>query len=149
MVVRCFSNACIFYQDTLLLILHKKTGRWLPVGGHVEENEYFFDALLREIKEEVNLDVEVLNPSRSFLSSERHIPPFSVFSKKDSYGSSCQYFDYLAVAKDPEALKIQEEEILDYKWFSLSELESLTENINVSAKEYFLFAFRYYLKNFF
>ncbi len=35
--------------------------KWLPVGGHIEQNETPDEALLREIKEETNLDVELLN----------------------------------------------------------------------------------------
>ena len=54
--------AWIFYEDKVLLIHHKKTGKWLPVGGHVNLGEHLLDALKREVKEEVNLDIDLLSP---------------------------------------------------------------------------------------
>ncbi len=44
------TNAFVFYENKLLVIHHKKLNIWLHPGGHVDENESFFEALLREIK---------------------------------------------------------------------------------------------------
>lgn len=41
----------------MLLHLHKKLGKWLPVGGHIEQGELPDMAALREIKEESALEV--------------------------------------------------------------------------------------------
>ena len=46
----------------LLLFRNKKKvdinkGKWIGVGGHIENNETPIDALIREVKEETNLDV--------------------------------------------------------------------------------------------
>src|SRR3989344_5120336 len=53
-------DALIVYQDKILLIFHKKHQIWLQVGGHIELNEDPEEALLREIKEECGLDVEIV-----------------------------------------------------------------------------------------
>ena len=53
--------AWIFFEDKVLLIHHKKTGRWLPVGGHVEADEDLLSALHREVMEEVGLEIKVLS----------------------------------------------------------------------------------------
>ena len=45
----------------VLLVHHAKHDMWLPPGGHVEKNEDFDAALLREIKEETNLDVDIIS----------------------------------------------------------------------------------------
>ena len=48
--------------DRVLLIQRGKApniGRWTFAGGRVEENERLADALVREMKEETGLDVEV------------------------------------------------------------------------------------------
>src|SRR5437660_1849232 len=44
----------------VLLILHRKLGKWLPLGGHVELDEDPEQAALREAKEESGLEVELL-----------------------------------------------------------------------------------------
>ena len=51
----------ILKEDKVLLIHHKKLDVWLPVGGHIDENETPDQALVREIKEEIGIDVEILN----------------------------------------------------------------------------------------
>ena len=47
----------IIHNNKVLLIHHNKLNLWLPVGGHIDENETPDQALRREIKEEVNLDI--------------------------------------------------------------------------------------------
>ena len=50
----------LIHEGKILLIDHKKLGKWLPPGGHIDENETPDDSLIREFKEEVNLDVELV-----------------------------------------------------------------------------------------
>ena len=54
-------GAYVFDSDKVLLVLHKKLGLWLPVGGHIDDDELPDDAVKREIFEETNLKVKVLN----------------------------------------------------------------------------------------
>ena len=42
-----------------LMIKHKKLGKWLPPGGHINQNEIPDDAAKREVKEETGLEVEL------------------------------------------------------------------------------------------
>jgi len=56
----------IFNQENKFLIARKKTGTpnaglWEFPGGKVEENENDFEALHREIKEELNISIANLN----------------------------------------------------------------------------------------
>lgn len=49
-------------QDMFLLVKSKRnfgayTGLWYPPGGHLEDGETEKDALIREVKEELNLDI--------------------------------------------------------------------------------------------
>ena len=60
------SRAIIIDNDKLLVFFRKKirdgkeiTYYAIP-GGHVEENETLKDALIRELKEEMNLEIEIL-----------------------------------------------------------------------------------------
>ncbi len=53
------SEVFIVYNQKVLLRKHDKLGVWLSVGGHVEINEDPTEAAVREVKEEVGLDVEL------------------------------------------------------------------------------------------
>ena len=57
----------IFDHDKVLLLYRNKKkndineGKYIGVGGHIEEGETPLDAVIREVKEETNLDIE--NPT--------------------------------------------------------------------------------------
>lgn len=55
------ASALIIKDDKVLLIHHKKLNVWLYPGGHVEETESPDETLLREVKEETGLDVEIIS----------------------------------------------------------------------------------------
>jgi len=50
----------VVHDARVLLILHRKLGKWLPLGGHIELDEDPEIAALREAKEESGLDVELI-----------------------------------------------------------------------------------------
>lgn len=50
----------VVHQNRILLILHKRLGKWLPLGGHIELDEDPEQAAHREAKEESGLDVELI-----------------------------------------------------------------------------------------
>src|SRR5512137_1203411 len=50
----------VVHEDRLLVIHHRRLGKWLPLGGHIELDEEPEIAALREAKEESGLDVELL-----------------------------------------------------------------------------------------
>jgi 8-oxo-dGTP pyrophosphatase MutT (NUDIX family) len=52
----------IVYKNKLLLRMHDKFNTWLSVGGHIELGEDPMQAAIREVKEEVGLDVELIGP---------------------------------------------------------------------------------------
>jgi 8-oxo-dGTP pyrophosphatase MutT (NUDIX family) len=56
-----FTVAIFVVRDAkVLLVLHRKLGKWLPLGGHIELEEDPEMAALREAKEESGLEVELL-----------------------------------------------------------------------------------------
>ena len=118
----------IIDKDKLLLIHHKKLNLWLPVGGHIEQNEIPDDALKREIKEETNLDVEII-------SSTEHITPkgntkislatpFHVNVHSVGDHDHCSLF-YICKPLNPDALKINSE-LKNFRWVSKDELDDKT-----------------------
>lgn len=58
----------IVRDGKVLLVHHRKLGRWLPVGGHIELGEDPEEAARREAKEESGYDIELFGarPPRDF-----------------------------------------------------------------------------------
>jgi ADP-ribose pyrophosphatase YjhB (NUDIX family) len=62
------ASALIIDKGKVLLVYHKKLGVWLYPGGHVEADENPEEALLREVKEETGLQIEILGEKDENLS---------------------------------------------------------------------------------
>lgn len=53
-----FTNMCLIYKDDDILVQERKKKDWPGLtfpGGHVEKDENFYDAIIREVKEETGL----------------------------------------------------------------------------------------------
>jgi 8-oxo-dGTP diphosphatase len=50
-------HAYCFYRDQLVIVFAKKKGFWTPPGGGVEAGETPEEAVIREVREETNMDV--------------------------------------------------------------------------------------------
>lgn len=53
------AEAFIVYKNKVLLRMHDKLKIWMSVGGHIELDEDPVQAVIREAKEEVGLDIKV------------------------------------------------------------------------------------------
>ncbi len=110
----------IFYNHEVLLIHHKKLNMWLPVGGHIEKDETPDEAIMREAKEETNLDITLCNiPSLPILGktiTHLAIPFYVNVHNVDSHNHVGLY--YVSYAHNPETLCINKEEVLDVSWFT-------------------------------
>jgi ADP-ribose pyrophosphatase YjhB (NUDIX family) len=141
-------TAFIFHEDKLLFVFHKKKKCFMHVGGHMEEGETFSECLLREIKEETNLDVEILDMGVSSVElggelKREPVPFFIHNTKKD--GKEKISLDYIAVARDISNFKLQESELSDYKWVSEEELpkvESVPLVIKLASEAFMIYKSR-------
>ncbi|HEV7666406.1 MAG TPA: NUDIX domain-containing protein [Chloroflexota bacterium] len=50
----------VVHRQRVLLHWHRKLARWLPPGGHIEDNEVPDDAAVREVREETGLSVRLV-----------------------------------------------------------------------------------------
>ncbi len=116
------ATACVVDKETkkVLFIYHKKLNKWLLVGGHIEENEDPETAVIREVKEETNLDITLLG--KRYPREEDFIIPFAL--QRNIVKENHIHMDifYVALAKDSSKLKEKEDEILGSKWFSKEEI---------------------------
>ncbi len=119
-------------KTQILLILHKKLGRWLPAGGHINEDEIPHEAVIREVLEETGIAAEIINYSPNLNCDDPHtkqIPaPFCMHVDEiPPYDQSEKHFyidlTFILQAEKLE-IRLQEDEIDDAKWFTKAELES-------------------------
>lgn len=107
--------------------------KWALCAGHVDTKESLENAALREIKEEVGIDIS-LNDLKPFAEREVTI--------KDS-NSHITYFYYIKSNLNEDDFIIQEEELSEVKWFDLDTvidmIKSHDENIVFSEKRIPLF----------
>lgn len=110
------SCGCIIIKDGKVLIEHQKHGSevfWGFPKGHKEGNETNEQTALREVKEEVGLDVEII----------KNLPPVELNYEIKDVKVDKKVFLYFAKLKDPsQQIKIQESEVTEYKWVELAKI---------------------------
>ena len=72
--------------DATLLHWHHRVKAWLPPGGHIEPDEDPVQAILREVKEETGLDVQLI-PTQQIphISNLEQVPPPRTILVEDVY----------------------------------------------------------------
>lgn len=107
------SCGCIIIKNNkILLVYEKRRNFWGLPKGHVEQGESEEETALREVREEVGLDVEIDKTKRYSLNYiiNNEIDKTSIF--------------YIAKPKN-EDIKMQESEIGNIKWCSFEEAVEL------------------------
>jgi len=131
----------IFYDNHLLLVEHKKLGLWLPVGGHIEPGEIPDEAMLREAKEEVGLDIKIIDLGDQSYRGENEIErcAMAFHSNVHPVGDHYHYCQFFLCESDNKELSINEREISDAKWVSFTDLNNALSNIRPKGLEFLAF----------
>lgn len=132
----------IVYKNTILLRVHDKYNIWLGVGGHIELDEDPNQAAVREVKEEVGLDVTLDNSLQIFTKDNGDyrelIPPYFVNRHKINDTHEHITFTYFAKSDTNKVEQLTEDEqSSDCRWFTKEEIEQL-DDIRDSVKFYAL-----------
>jgi len=85
-------------------------------GGNSEENESIYDTLIREIKEETNLDLSKV------------VSYIDYFDYLTDGGKKCRQFNFKINVKDGIIILTEQD---DYKWLNINEID----NIDRMSKE--------------
>lgn len=119
------SGPVIVENNKVLLNQHGDTEFWKFCGGTLEQNETLLETVKREVKEEMNLEIKILNPEPFFFYTQKH---------SDEGVKDVILAHYLAE-------RIGEispgEDIREWKWFDIDDLpDNLAPNIIPTLKHF-------------
>lgn len=117
--------AVIFNSDGKVL-LHRRKGvnKWCVISGHVEFGETIEQAILREIKEETNVDADILRFIGVYSSPLNQTYHYN--DKRVQYVTS--YFE--AILNDEIDTSYSNNETQELRFFNVDDLPSEMDQIN-------------------
>jgi 8-oxo-dGTP diphosphatase len=127
----------IVHEGKVLLRRHRKYGSiWLSIGGHIEAGEDPIEAALREVKEEVGLDVVIDDSGKRYDSPIEGvfrdlIPPVAIGRHRIPGGPDHVIFVYFARCASDAV--VPEDPADEWCWVSKEELASMDLVPNVRA----------------
>ena len=108
-------------EGRTLLLLHRKLGKWLPPGGHIDPHELPDVAALREVKEETGLQVALLDAGEPLGSVRRLAQPLCILL--EDIASDHQHIDLIYVARVLEGdVRHAPSESHEWRWYDVGEL---------------------------
>ena len=127
----------VVQNDRILLIHHRKLGKWLPLGGHIELDEDPEIAALREAREESGFEVELLGerppttePGTRALLAPRFLDIHRITETHEHIGMI-----YWARPKSGN-MTLAPEEHHDIRWCSREDLDVLKPAMSNAVKWY-------------
>ena len=136
------STVLVVCKNLILLRKHEKYGIWIGVGGHIELDEDANTAALREVKEEVGLEVTLVPPPhwKHALDTDMYrelIPP--MFMNIHKINETHQHHDFIFIAKSNTQDVVPENKDDVWKWYTREEIETF-EPLEPRVRAYALFA---------
>lgn len=134
----------VVHKDRVLLRKHDKHGIWLSVGGHIELDEDPTEAAVREVMEEVGLDVELSDSLLPFHLREADyrelIPPKFMNRHRISPTHEHLTLTYFATTKTDTITNDGRERSEKCRWFTREELQGKEFTIRDPIRVYALVA---------
>jgi ADP-ribose pyrophosphatase YjhB (NUDIX family) len=120
----------LFHEDKTLLIWHPKFLKWMPPGGHLEQDEMPTDGAKREVLEETGLEIAFFPDEHLWIKSPNAVswerPHFCLLEKLPPFGDqpAHEHIDLVFLAR-PLSLIPNSEPAHPVRWFTLEEIEEL------------------------
>lgn len=132
----------VVYQDKVLLRKHDKYKMWLSVGGHIELDEDPEHAAIREVKEEVGLDIELVGARPEFAEKDYRELLVPRFMNRHKVSPTHEHVTliYFGRAQTDQLVLSTNELSEECKWFSKEELNNPAWGIYESVKTHALTA---------
>ena len=124
-------GAIIVSENNEVLIMSRKEDDFmggideLP-SGNMESGETIYEALIREVKEETNLDIEKVT---SYINS---------FDYVSGSGKKARQFNFAVTVKSTDTIKLTEHD--SYKWLSIDEARKnakITDEVKFALEIYY------------
>ena len=136
-VLRHFTVAVfVVHAGRVLLHYHRKLGRWLPPGGHIEDNELPDDAARREVLEETGVRIRLVGARGLSIAIPKQLVVPAGIQLEDIYPGH-QHIDlvYFAVPEVGEPVDIAADlvEMDRVGWYSPVDLAPLGVDDEIRA----------------
>lgn len=126
-----------------LLLHHRKLGKWMWPGGHVEAYEHPLEAAIRETEEESGLDVAAYLPALTVYDDhvdQLPLPNYLFQERIEAHKAEAEHYhiDHIYVARVPQQeFQHNQAESHDIGWFTLEEIEQLPlfENVRTLLRQ--------------
>lgn len=136
------ADVFVVYGDKVLLRKHEKYHLWLAVGGHIELDETPDVGALREVKEEVGLDVEligdIVDTGEDSSGYQELLPPRYMNIHPISATHQHISLIYFARAKSDEVKPSGDDISNEWRWLTREELEKNELGVKPSIRFYAL-----------
>lgn len=130
----------IIHKNTVLLRKHDKYKIWLSVGGHIELDEDPNKTAIREVKEEVGLNITLADDLRPFEKKtpeyEELIPPKFLNCHKINETHEHICLVYFATSSTDVITPSESEKTEEWKWFTRKELGDASFGIQPNITHY-------------
>jgi 8-oxo-dGTP pyrophosphatase MutT (NUDIX family) len=129
----------IVHGNKVLLRMHDKYKIWLSVGGHIELDEDPTQAAVREVKEEVGLDITLVgttthsgeDPHDTFQYRDL-LPPRYLSRHRVSPTHEHVTFVYFAKSESEQVtVTYDDDQSEEWKWFTKADLEATDLRPNI------------------
>lgn len=119
----------IVHDNKVLLRMHDKFHKWLTVGGHIEPNEDLIEAAYREVREEVGLEIEIIDEVQPNFKEGTLLPrPKGIYSHNITAEHRHVSFVFFAKAITtdikPETTSITEA-AAECRWYTKEDIETM------------------------
>ena len=138
-ILRHFTVAVfVVYEQRVLLHYHRKLGKWLPPGGHIEPNELPDDAAVREVLEETGIRARLVGAHGLPVDDPRQLVLPAGIQLEHIYPGH-EHIDLVYFARpEPSDLRAAEidprlAESDQVGWYAAAQLEVLGANAEIRA----------------
>ena len=119
------SSVFVVFDKKVLLCLHRKLEKWLPLGGHIERDELPQEAAIREVAEESGLNVKLISDRnlKSYPDVVELVPPQCMLLEDITPCHQHIDFVFYGISENSnlDPMLVEEHRL---KWFSKSEIKA-------------------------
>lgn len=126
------ATAVIVHEDRVVLLHHRKLGRWLPPGGHIDAPELPDAAAIREAHEETGLVIELVADYEPAGFAHALARPAGI--QLEDIEPFHQHIDLIYFARPVGSTALQGNgESLDIGWFTVKDMRAMGVSAEVIA----------------